>query len=164
MAGVDLAAAHPELVAAFAHVVFVDPPFSAALRDDIVASAAPDAHLHTVWGAADVHFSEDVLAAGYDLDAVLRRAWRALDRGAGRFDDALEQELLAQGPFLAPVLPVAAALRTLAAAGLLRTDGVSYELKRPQHKADMSTIEAHREWHRRFHTRAYLASCLTQRR
>ena len=59
---------------------------------------------------------------------------------------------------------MAAALRTLAAAGLLRTDGVSYELKRPQRKADMTTIEAHRAWRRRFHTRAYLASCLTQRR
>ncbi len=51
MAGVDLAAAHPELVAAFGHVVFVDPPFSAALHDDIVVSAAPGAFVHTVWGA-----------------------------------------------------------------------------------------------------------------
>jgi hypothetical protein len=117
-----------------------------------------------VWGPADVHFSEEVLAAGFDLDAVLRRVWRALDAGEGRFDDRLEQELLAQGPFLAPVAPVAVALRVLGAAGLLRTDGVSYELKRPQHKADMTTIEAHRAWRRRFHTRAYLASCLTQRR
>ena len=164
MAGVDLAAAHPELVAAFDHVVFVDPPFSAALHDDIVVSAAPDAYVHSVWGPADVHFSEEVLAGGYDLDAVLRRVWRALEAGAGRFDDGLEQELLGQGPFLAPALPVAAALRTLAAAGLLRTDGASYELKRPQRKADMTTIETYRAWRRRFHTRAYLASCLTQRR
>jgi hypothetical protein len=164
MAGVDLAAAHPELVAAFGHVVFVDPPFSAALHDDIVVAAAPDAYVHSVWGPADVHFSEEVLAAGYDLDAVLRRVWRALEADAGRFDDELEQELLGQGPFLAPALPVAAALRTLAAAGLLRTDGASYELKRPQRKADMTTIETYRAWRRRFHTRAFLASCLTQRR
>jgi single-stranded-DNA-specific exonuclease len=164
MAGVDLAAAHPELVAAFSHIVFVDPPFSAALHDDVVAAAAPDAFVHNVWGPADVHFSEEVLAAGYDLDAVLRRVWRALERGGGRFDDRLEQELLAQGPFLAPVATVAAALRVLAASGLLRTDGVSYELKRPQRKADMTTVEAHRAWRRRFHTRAYLARCLTRRR
>jgi single-stranded-DNA-specific exonuclease len=164
MAGVDLAAAHPELVAAFAHVVFVDPPFSAALHDEIVAAAAPGAFVHLVWGPGDVHFSEEVLDAGYDLDAVLRRVWRALDAGGGRFDDRLEQELLDQGPFLAPVAPVAVALRVLGAAGLLRTDGASYELKRPRQKADMTTIEAHRAWRRRFHTRAYLASCLTQRR
>jgi len=164
MAGVDLAAARAELVAAFAHVVFVDPPFSAALHDAIVAAAAPGAFVHTVWGPADVHFSEEVLAVGYDLDAVLRRVWRALDAGGGRFDDRLEQELLAQGPFLAPVAPVAVALRALGAAGLMRTDGASYELKRPRHKADMTTTEAHRAWRRRFHTRAYLASCLTQRR
>ena len=164
MAGADLAAAHPDLVVAFAHVVFVDPPFSAALRDEIVAAAAPGAYVHTVWGPADVHFSDEVLTAGYDLDAVLRRVWRALAAGEGRFDDRLEQELLAQGPFLTPVAPVGVALQVLGSAGLLRTDGVSYELKRPQGKADMTTIEAHRAWRRRFHTRAYLASCLTQRR
>jgi single-stranded-DNA-specific exonuclease len=164
MAGIDLAAARPALVAAFSHVVFVDPPFGAALHDDVVAAAAPDAYVHAVWGPADVHFSEEVLAGGYDLDATLRRVWRTLGAGAGRFDEGLEQELLVQGPFLAPVAGVAAALRVLVAAGLLRTDGVSYELKRPQRKADMTTIEAHRAWHRRFHTRAYLASCLTRRR
>ena len=64
MAGVDLAAAHPELVAAFGHVVFVDPPFGAALHDDIVASAAPDAYVHASGAPADVHFSEEVLARG----------------------------------------------------------------------------------------------------
>jgi len=105
-----------------------------------------------------------VLDAGYDLDATLRRVWRALAAGGGRFDDRLEQELLVQGPFLAPVATVAAALRVLSAAGLLRTDGAAYELKRPLHKADMTTIEAYRAWRRRFHTRAYLASCLRRRR
>jgi len=164
MAGVDLAAAHPELVAAFDQVVFVDPPFSAALHDDVLTAAAPGAYIHALWGPGDVHFSEEVLAAGYDLDATLRRVWRALDAGEGRFDERLEQELLVQGPFLAPLASVAAALRVLRAAGLLRTDGETYELKRPQRKADMTTIEAHRAWRRRFHTRAYLASCLTQRR
>jgi single-stranded-DNA-specific exonuclease len=164
MVGADLAAAHPRLVAAFRHVVFVDPPFSAAVHDDVVAAAAPDAFIHALWGRADVHFSEEVLGAGYDLDVALRRVWRALEAGGGRFDDRLEQELLAQGPFLAPVATVAAALRVLGAAGLLRTDGEAYELKRPQRKADITTIEAYRAWRRRFHTRAYLASCLTRRR
>jgi len=164
MAGVDLAAAHPGLVGAFRHIVFVDPPFGAALHDDVVAAAAPDAYIHALWGPADVHFTEQVLDAGYDLDATLRRVWRALAAGGGRFDDRLEQELLVQGPFLAPVATVAAALRVLSAAGLLRTDGAAYELKRPLHKADMTTIEAYRAWRRRFHTRAYLASCLRRRR
>ena len=163
MAGVDLAARRPDLPAAFRHVVFLDPPFSAALHDAVVA-AAPDAWVHSVWGEADVHFSEKVLAAGYDLDAALRRLWRVLSAGGGRFDDRLEQELLAQGPFLEPVATLAAALQTLRAAGLLRVQGDTYELKRPQHKADMSTIETYRAWRRRFHTRAYLKACLTRPR
>ena len=63
--------ARPELVAAFGHVVFLDPPFSAALHDAVVA-AAPDAWVHQFGATADVHFTEKVLAAGYDLDAALR--------------------------------------------------------------------------------------------
>jgi hypothetical protein len=164
MAGVDIAAAHPGLVAAFDHVVFVDPPFSAALHDEIVAAASPSAWVHSVWGPADVHFTEKVLQSGYDLDAAARRAWRVLEAGDGRFDESLEQELVAQGAFVAPVATVAAALRVLCAAGLLRWSGADYELKRPQDKADITTTEAYRAWRRRFHTRAYLASCLTQRR
>ncbi len=163
MAGVDLAARRRDLVAAFRHVVFLDPPFSAALHDAVVA-AAPDAWVHSVWGEADVHFTEKVLAAGYDLDATLRSVWRALSTGGGRFDDRLEQELLAQGPFLTPVVTLAAALQTLRAAGLLRVEGDTYGLKRPQHKADMTTIETYRAWRRRFHTRAYLTACLTRPR
>ena len=54
----------------------------------------------------------------------MRRVWRALSAAAGRFDEALEQELLGGDPFLRSAGATAAALRALRDAGLLRVDGV----------------------------------------
>ncbi len=82
MAGFDLAAAHPQLLAAFEHVAFVDPPFTQRLLADI-AAAAPQAWFHALWGRPEVDFAAQVAGAELELDAVLRRVWRALAGGAG---------------------------------------------------------------------------------
>jgi single-stranded-DNA-specific exonuclease len=160
MAGLDLAAAEPRLAAAFPHVAFVDPPFSRRLFADI-AAAAPQAWIHTLWGRPEVDFATKVAATGSDLQAVSRGLWRALQAGSGRFDEGLELALLGKSTFLRPAGVLAAALRTLREADLLRTDGLEYELQRPAAKVDVTTTESYRTWHTRFQTTEYLRTCLT---
>ena len=151
MAGLDLAAAEPRLAAAFPHVAFVDPPFTRRLFADITA-AAPQAWIHTLWGRPEVDFATKVAETGSDLQAVSRGLWRALQTGSGRFDEGLELALLGKSTFLRPAGVLAAALRTLREADLLRTDGLEYELQRPAAKVDVTTTESYRTWHTRFQT------------
>lgn len=160
MTGLDLAAAHPSLAAAFHHVVFVDPPFTSRLLADL-RGAAPQAWFHALWGRPEVDFAEKVAAAELDLQPLLRRVWRTLEAGQGRFDERLEQELLGNSTFLRSAGALAAALRTLREAGLLRTDGDTYELERPAVKVDLTTTESYGRWHTRFQTNGYLRTCLT---
>ena len=97
-----------------------------------------------------------------DLDAAMRRVWKALAAGSGRFDDGLEQELLGGGAVLAPVAAVAAAFEALREAGLLVAgpDG-GYHLERPQSKVDVTRTDAWRRWHNRYQTPDFLQTCLT---
>ena len=151
MAGFDFAAAHPQLLAAFEHVAFVDPPFTRRLLAD-VAAAAPQAWFHALWGRPEVDFAAKVAGAELELQPVLRRVWRALQAGPGRFDEGLEQELLGNNTFLRPAGVLAAALRTLREAGLLHTEGATYRLERPEGKVDVTTTDSYRRWHTRFQT------------
>ena len=118
LTGYDVVAARPQLAAAFAHVVLLDPPFTRSLLA-AVAAAAPEAWVHALWGRAEAGFAAQVAAAELDLDATMRRAWRALSAGSGRFDEALEQEVLGGDPFLRSAGAAAAALRALRDAALL---------------------------------------------
>ncbi len=103
-----------------------------------------------------------VAAAELDLDATMRRAWRALSAGSGRFDEALEQELLGGDPFLRSAGAAAAALRALRDAGLLRLDeSGGYHLERPQSKVDVTQTDTYRAWHTQFQTSDFLRTCLT---
>ena len=160
MAGLDLAAAHPRLLASFEHVAFVDPPFTRRLLADI-AAAAPQAWFHALWGRPEVDFAAKVAGAELELQPVLRRVWRTLQAGSGRFDEGLEQELLGNNTFLRPAGALAAALRTLREAGLLRAEGAAYRLGRPQGKVDVTTTDSYRRWHTRFQTNEFLRTCLT---
>jgi hypothetical protein len=157
----DLALAHPAFTASFAQVVLLDPPFTTSMWAGL-AAAAPDAGLHALWGPAEAAFAGRVRETQLDLDAAMRRVWRALAAGSGRFDDALEQELLGGGAVLAPVATAAAAVEALREAGLLVVDqGGGYHLQRPQSKVDVTRTDAHRRWHNRYQTPDFLQTCLT---
>ncbi len=161
MAGYDVLAARPQLAAAFAHVVLVDPPFTRRLFAALTA-AAPEAWVHLLWGRAEAGFATQVAAAELDLDATLRRVWRAVSAAAGRFEGELEQELLGGDPFLRSAGVAAAALRTLRDAGLLRVDGSGgYHLERPQSKVDVTQTDSYTAWHNLFRTSGFLRTCLT---
>jgi hypothetical protein len=150
------------VAAAFEHVVLLDPPPSPAWLA-IVAGAAPRAWIHALWGSSEAEFAGRVLAAEDDLDATMRRVWRALT-AASRFDDALEQELLRGEVFLRSAGSTAAALRVLREAGLLRVDEAGgCNLERPQSKVDVTCTDTYRTWHTLFPTNHWLPTCLTAR-
>jgi len=160
LAGYDVVAARPQAAAAFDHVVLLDPPFTRRLFA-AVAAAAPAAWVHALWGPAEAGFAARVAAAELDLDRVMRRVWRALSAGSGVFDGALEQEVLRGEPFLRPAGAVAAALRALREAGLLRVQDGGYHLTRPQGKVDVSRTATHSSWRSLFQTDSFLQTCLT---
>jgi hypothetical protein len=161
MTGYDVMAARPQLAAAFAHVVLLDPPFTGRLLAAL-AAAAPEAWLHALWGRAEAGFAEQVAATELDLDAAMRRAWRALSAAGGRFEETLAQELLRGDPFLRSAGATAAALRGLRGAGLLHVDGAGgYHLERPQSKVDVTQTETYKVWHNLFQTSDFLRTCLT---
>jgi hypothetical protein len=161
MTGYDVVAARPQLAAAFAHVALLDPPLTRRLFAAL-AAAAPAAWLHVLWGRAEAGFAAQVAAAELDLDGAMRRAWRALSAGSGRFDEALAQELLGGDPFLRSAGVAAAALRALRDAGLLRLDeSGGYHLERPQSKVDVTQTDTYRAWHTQFQTSDFLRTCLT---
>jgi hypothetical protein len=157
----DLALDTPASASSFAHVVLLDPPFTASMWAGLAATA-PDAYLHALWGAAEAAFAGRVRENQLGLDAAMRRVWKALAAGSGRFDDALEQELLGGGAVLAPVASVAAAFEALRETGLLVTepDG-GYHLERPQSKVDATQTDAWRRWRNRYQTPDFLQTCLT---
>jgi single-stranded-DNA-specific exonuclease len=157
----DLALSEPPFTSSFAQVVLLDPPFTTSMWAGL-AAAAPDAGLHALWGAGEAGFAGRVRETQLDLDAAMRRVWRALAAGSGRFDDALEQELLGGGAALAPVATAAAAVEALREAGLLVADREGgYHLERPQSKVDVTRTDAHRRWHNRYQTPDFLQTCLT---
>jgi len=161
LTGYDVVAARPQLAAAFTHVVLLDPPFTRRLFA-AVAGAAPEAWIHALWGRAEAGFAAQVAATELDLDGAMRRAWRALSAASGRFDEALEQELLEGDPFLRSAGAAAAALRALRDAALLSVDGAGgYHLERPQSKVDVTQTDTYRAWHTLFQTSDFLRTCLT---
>ena len=156
------AALNPALVAGFAHVFFLDPPFTGTLLDKIVSAADPSAWAHFGWGAGEVHFSQKVLASGYDLDARLRQVWRVVSRQGGRpADAAAESELLGASSFLAELPTLAAALGTLEQTGLLAAAEGNNGVKSGEGKVDLSTSRMYVAWRRLFHTTTFLQHCLT---
>lgn len=157
----DVALDDPAFTRSFAHIVMLDPPFTTAMWAGL-AAAAPEAWLHAFWGPGEASFAGRVRESQLDLDASMRRVWRALTSGSGRFDEALEQELLGRGAVLAPVAAVGAALKALREAGLLvpGADG-GYHLERPKNKVDVTRTVAHTRWHNRYQTPDFLQTCLT---
>ena len=161
MATPEVALADPGFARTFTHVVLLDPPYTTSLWGSL-AAAAPEAWLHALWGPAEAEFAARLRESQLDLDATMRRVWKALSAAQGRFDDGLEQELLGQGAVLAPVSALAAAFAALQEAGLLVVEGGGgYHLERPQQKVDVTRTDAHRRWHNRYQTPDFLQTCLT---
>ena len=129
-----------------------------------VVAAAPEAHVHALWGAPEADVARRLRESRLDLDAVMRRTWRVLSAGSGRFDERLEQELLGEGAALPSLAALTAALSTLREAGLLvvGADG-GYHLERPQNKVDVTRTDTHRRWHNRYQRPDFLPTCLTAR-
>jgi single-stranded-DNA-specific exonuclease len=157
----DLALADPAFTRSFAHVALLDPPMTPAVWAGLAATA-PEAHLHAVWGAGEAEFAARVRESQLDLNAAMRRVWKTLAAGSGRFDDALEQELLGGGAVLAPVAVLAAAFSALREAGLfVAGQAGGYHLERPQSKVDVTRTDVYRAWHNRYQTPDFLQTCLT---
>jgi single-stranded-DNA-specific exonuclease len=157
----DVALAHPGFTRSFAHVALLDPPYTTSSWAAL-AAAAPEAHVHALWGPGEADFARRIRETQLDLDAAMRRVWKCLAAGRGRFDEALEQELLGRGAVLAPVATIAAAVSALREAGLL-VAGVhgGYHLERPPHKVDVTRTPTHRTWRNRYQTPDFLPTCLT---
>ncbi|HTX68862.1 MAG TPA: single-stranded-DNA-specific exonuclease RecJ [Thermoleophilia bacterium] len=157
----EVALADPAFAAGFSHLALLDPPYTTALWAGL-AAAAPEAWLHALWGPAEAGFAGRVRESQLDLDATMRRVWKALSAAQGRFDDGLEQELLGRGAALAPIPALAAAFAALQEAGLLVAGGDGgYHLERPEQKVDVARTDAHRRWHNRYQTPDFLRTCLT---
>lgn len=77
----DLVLDDPASARRFAHVVVLDPPLTTTVWAELAATA-PEATLHALWGRDSAAFAAHVRAGELDLDAVMRRVWRALARHA----------------------------------------------------------------------------------
>jgi len=164
MAGATSAAMSPDLVGGFGHVVFVDPPLSAAALNTVIAAADREAWIHVLWGEGEVHFAEKVAAAAYDLDAQVRRLWRRIAR-AGDADAAavLEMELVGDGRLLAELLTLVAAWRTLDECGLLEREDGKNLIRVGRQKVDLGSSETYRTWHNQYKEKTFLAHCRAAR-
>ena len=160
MADVVVAAANPELVDAFDHIAFVDPPFDGGLFGAILAGVAPTACVSILWGESEVDFTKAVVAETYDLEAACRVVYRALAAG-GDSDDLLARLLGHER--LAGLPVVAAAWNTLSEAGLLTDHEGKKGVNKAKGKIELATSATYRRWHERFHTTTFLRQCLTIR-
>jgi hypothetical protein len=163
MADTVTAAANAELVGAFDHVAFVDPPFDGSLFGEILLAVAPHACVHVLWGESEVDFTKAVVASDYDLDAVCRRVYRTLAALGPTDQSGLDAELLGRQGFLAGLPALAAALSTLSEAGLLADDEGKKGVRKTEGKIDLATSATYRRWYERFQTTTFLRRCLSMR-
>jgi single-stranded-DNA-specific exonuclease len=164
MASAESAALAPELVGAFRHVAFIDPPLSSAAFTAVVAAADKEAWVHVLWGEGEVHFAEQVVSAAFDLEARVRRLWRRV-AGADGVDAgaALEMELAGDGRFLAELSALAAAWHTLDECGLLEREGGNNLIRVGRQKVDLDSSETYRTWRNKYKEKTFLALCRAAR-
>ena len=108
----------PALAGAFAHVVALDPPSSAAERA-LLHGGPGDWTAHLAWGEAELRFTHDVLEHDHELRGGLAALYRALRDGEGA---PLEAAL--RGDAQRPRTPARAGrlLRVLVELGLVALD------------------------------------------
>ncbi len=163
MADTVTAAANPELVGAFDHVAFVDPPFDGGLFGEILLATAPQACVHVLWGESEVDFTKAVIASDYDLEAVCRRVYRVLAASGASDEPGLDAELLGRHGFLAGLPTLAAAVSTLSEAGLLAASDGKKGVRKTEGKIDLAISATYRRWYERFQTTTFLRHCLSIR-
>ncbi|MBI5871262.1 MAG: single-stranded-DNA-specific exonuclease RecJ [Actinobacteria bacterium] len=116
------AAAMPEVLEAFEHLVFIDPPWNQMILDSL-AAAAPDAYIHLFYCSDEVQFSSKVLEHEYDLRSSLTRVYKQLEAGKTYLlDESVERLLLAGGKHLRQPMMVARCLRILEELGLISVE------------------------------------------
>jgi len=168
MASSVTAALFPELTGAFAHIVFIDPPFWAAALDSVRAAAQNGARLHFLWGPTEVDFARKVAASEYDVRRVARRLYATLkdaaagsaDAATGCLSDDLARKLIGSERLLYKIPALVAAWRTLVEAGLLAPTAGKNLLVPVAGKADITSAPTFRLWHRQ-PINQYLRRCQT---
>jgi single-stranded-DNA-specific exonuclease len=73
-------ALRPESLAAFRHLVVVDPPPSEALES---LSLAGDGYVHLAWGSPELEVSERLLLRDWELRSTIGETWRRLGEAGG---------------------------------------------------------------------------------
>jgi single-stranded-DNA-specific exonuclease len=109
-------AREPQLAAAFAHVVVLDPPAQAGLPP-----VAPGPIVHLAWGEPEVSFAVSIHEREHDLRDPLTAIYRALRATGTAAGEELEAALREGDPQRSPAL-AGRALRVLAELGLVHLD------------------------------------------
>jgi single-stranded-DNA-specific exonuclease len=114
----------PALAGAFAHLVALDPPVSAAghealrMRSDHVAPG----YAHLTWGEAELRFAEQMHELEYGLRASLVTLYRALRELGRAVGEELERLLRGDGPHGRPAPLAGRLVRVLAELELVSLD------------------------------------------
>lgn len=113
--------AHPELAAAFKHVVFVDPAPTAGTFAAI--TAATDAWVHLFHCRDEVKFTQKVIEHEFSLRPALTRIYKLLEGSTGRpLDESAERLLLGGGKYLRQPALAARCLKVLEELELVSID------------------------------------------
>jgi single-stranded-DNA-specific exonuclease len=100
--------AEPDLVAAFEHVVLIDPPGAAdAARAGLAAAEGAPGFLHPLWTEAELHFALEVLGEQMASRATIARVFRALREREDASGEELRTALSGGGTH--PLAPESAA-------------------------------------------------------
>jgi single-stranded-DNA-specific exonuclease len=110
-------AARPELAEAFAHVVALDPPSTAA-GEPLLRSLPGPGFVHLAWGEPEVAFALALAQAELDLRPPLTALYRALRDAQGASGEELEALLCGDGRYTRSPALCARLLRVLDELGL----------------------------------------------
>ena len=158
----DLALADPAFARSFAHVVLLDPPMTTATWAGL-AAAAPEAHLHALWGAGEAGFAG---ARPRDASWTWTRPCGASGRPSPPARAGLttgsSRNSLGEEPCSRRSPPSRPRLRLSAKPACSSTgEAGEYHLERPQSKVDVTRTDAFQAWHNRYQTPDFLQTCLT---
>jgi single-stranded-DNA-specific exonuclease len=155
----------PALVAAFDHVVLVDPPPSAELLALAARNSAEGGYLHRVWGEAEWRFALNAAAAQLAQRPTLIALFRELREAGEVCGEELREALIGSAPQARSPEAAARCLRILSELGLVQGDpaasgdsvrvvssegtdlerSASYRAYSARHEEARQYLEAHRQ-------------------
>ncbi len=158
----DLALADPAFARSFAHVVLLDPPMTGAAWAGL-AAAAPEAHLHALWGAGRGRLRG---ARPRDASWIWTRPCAASGRPSPRARAGLtmgsSRNSLGQEPCSRRSPPSRPRSRRFAKRDCSSPARTAATISNdPQSKVDATQTDAWRRWHNRYQTPDFLQTCLT---